>query len=193
MARLLKCSIALGASPLVIGTFIYFTWRLTRWPWLEIMGLASILIGIGAFLGGAVCLIVHLKSESHNARTSPIKALLVGGLLIANFPLAVFYTTSAYDISTRYTIRVHNESNDPIESFVILGPGIKTEMGPISSGHKAVRHYYPTTDGSLRFAARQNGLSFDGELEGYVTRSWDGDKTVRIRENGSIEIKDNLH
>lgn len=193
MARLLKCSIALGVSPLVIGTLIYFTWRLTRWPWLEIMGLASILIGIGAFLGGAVCLIFHLKSESRNARTSPIKALLVGGLLIANFPLAVFYTTSAYDISTRYTIRVHNESNDSIESFVILGPGIKTEMGPISSGHKAVRHYYPTTDGSLRFAARQNGLSFDGELEGYVTRSWAGDKTVRVRENGSIEIKDNLH
>jgi hypothetical protein len=192
MARLLKCSIALGASPLVIGTLIYFTWRLTRWPWLEMMGLASILIGIGAFLGGAVCLIVHLKSEPRTAHNSPIKALLVGGLLISNFPLAVFYTTSAYDISTRYTIRVHNESNDPIQSFVILGPGIETEMGPISSGHKAVRHCYPTTDGSLRFTARHHGLRLDGELEGYVTRNWNGDKTVRIRDDGSIEIKDNL-
>ncbi len=193
MTRLLKCSIALGASPLIIGTLIYFTWRLTRWDWLEMMGLMTILIGIIAFLGGAICLILHLKRESRTARTSPLNALLVGGLLIANFPVAAFYASSAIDISTRYTVRVYNDSNHPIESFMILGPGVQTEIGPIPSGQKVVRHYYPTTDGYLRFTARQQKQNFDGELEGYVTGSSEGDKTVRIREKGSFEIKDNLN
>ncbi len=193
MSRLLKCSIALGTSPLIIGTFIYSTWRLTRWQWLEMMGLMTILIGLIAFLSGAVCLTLHLKRESRTGRTSPLNALLVGGLLIANFPAAIFYTSSAIDISTRYTIRVYNDSDHQIESFMILGPGIETEIGPIPSGKKVVRHYYPTTDGYLRFTVRQHGLSFEGELEGYVTGGSEGDKTVRIREKGSFEIKDNLN
>jgi hypothetical protein len=192
MSRLLKCSIALGASPLIIGTVIYSTWRLTRWQWLEMMGLMTILIGLIAFLSGAVCLILHLKSESRTGRTSPLNALLVAGLLIANFPAAIFYTSSAIDISTRYTIRVYNDSDHQIESFMILGPGIETEIGPISSGKKAIQHNHPTTDGSLRFSARQHGLTFDGELEGYVTVGLGGDKTVRIKEKGSFEITNNL-
>ncbi|MFN4874567.1 MAG: hypothetical protein ACK5JP_12215 [Akkermansiaceae bacterium] len=191
MSRLLKCSIALGASPLIIGTLIYFAWRLTRWRWLEMMGLMTILIGLIVFLVGAVCLILHLKSESRTGRTSPLNALLVGGLLFANFPLAAVYTASAIDISTRFTVRVYNDSYLPIESFVILGPGIQTEIGPIAPGKKAVQHNYPTTDGSLRFTAQQQKINFEGELEGYVTNGIGGDKTVRIKENGYL-IKDNL-
>ncbi len=192
MSRLLKCSIALGASPLIIGTLIYSTWRLSRWQWLEMMGLMTILIGLVAFLGGAVCLILHLKHYSKATQNSPINSLLVGALLIANFPAAIFYISSAIDISTRYTVRVYNDSDHPIESFMILGPGIETEIGPISSGQKAIQHNHPTTDGSLRFSARQHGLNFDGELEGYVTGGLGGDKTVRIKENGSFEITNNL-
>jgi vacuolar-type H+-ATPase subunit I/STV1 len=188
MSRLLKCSIALGASPLIIGTLIYFTWRLTRWHWLEMMGLMTILIGIIVFLAGAVCLILHLKSESRTGRTSPLNALVVGGLLFANFPLAAVYIASAIDISTRFTVRVYNESDHPIESFIILGPGIQTEIGPIPSGKKAIQHNYPTTDGSLRFTARHQQLNYDGELEGYVCNGWDGDKTVRVSGKGTYEI-----
>jgi hypothetical protein len=192
MNRLLKCSIALGASPLIIGTLIYFTWRLTRWHWLGMMGLMTILIGFIVFLAAAVCLILHLKSESRTGRASPLKALLVGGLLFANFPLAAVYSASAIDISTRFTVRVYNESDHTIESFVILGPGIQTEIGPIHSGKKAIQHNYPNSDGSLRFTARHQQLNYDGELEGYVCNGWDGDKTVRVSGNGKFIVTDNL-
>jgi hypothetical protein len=156
------------------------------------MGLMTILIGVVAFLGGAVCLILHLKQYSKATQSSPLNSLLVGALLIANFPAAAFYISSAIDISTRYTVRVYNDSNHTIESFKILGPGIETEIGPISSGLKVIQHSHPTTDGSLRFTARQHGLNFDGELEGYVTGGLGGDKTVRIKEKGSYNITDNL-
>ncbi len=192
MSRLLKSAVAFGASPLIIGSLVYFTWRLTRWNWLEMVGLMTILIGVVAFLGGAVCLILHLKRESRAARTSPLSALMVGGLLIANFPVAAFYLSSVIDISTRYTVRVHNDSEHPIESFMILGPGIQTEIGPIPSGKNVVQHNHPTSDGSLRFTARQHELNFDGELEGYVCNGLGGDKTVRIKEKGNFLIKNNL-
>lgn len=192
MNRLLKCSIALGASPLIIGTLIYCAWRLTRWDWLEMMGIMTILIGIIAFLGGAVCLILHLKREARSTRSSPMNALLVGGLLIANFPVAIFYAHSAIDISTRFTVRVYNDSNYSIDSFIILGPGVETEIGPIPSGHKAIQHNHITTDGSLSFTARQQEVSFNGELESYVSINHEGDMTVRISKKGSCQLKDNL-
>jgi hypothetical protein len=196
MSRLLKSSIALGASPLIIGTLIYFTWRLTRWSWLEMMGLATLLIGIVAFFAGMICLILHLKHQSKSNQTAQrtliIRTLLVGGLLIVNFPVAAIYASSAIDISTRYTVRVYNDSFHAIESFVILGPNIQTEMGPIPAGKKAVQHNYPKGDGCLRFTARQGQVCFDGELEGYVTGNSSGDKNVRVSSKGIYKIKDNL-
>lgn len=192
MNRLLRCSIALGACPIIIGTLIYFTWRLTRWQWLEMMGLMTILIGIMAFFAGAFCLILHLKHESRAAQSSPFNALLVGGLLIANFPAAVFYTTSAIDISTRYILRVNNDSDHPIESFMILGPGIKTELGPIPVGGNAKHHFYPNAPGRLTFTARQMNTDFHGDLEGYVHKGAEGDKSVTIHGIGNYQITDNL-
>lgn len=193
MRHLLKCAIALGASPLIIGTLIYFAWRLARWNWLALMGLMTILIGIFCFIAGALCLIIHLKREARASRFSPMNALLVGGLLIANFPVAILYAYSAIDISTRYTVRVYNDSNHTIDSFIILGPGVETELGPILSGQKAIQHNHITTDGSLSFTAKQQDVSFNSELEGYVSINHEGDMTVRIKEKGSFEIKDNLN
>lgn len=196
MSRLLKSAIALGASPLIIGTLIYFTWRITRWSWLEMMGLATLLIGIVAFFGGMICLTLHLKRQTKFNQTAQrsliIQTLWVGGLLIVNFPVAAIYASSAIDILTRYTVRVYNDSSQAIESFVILGPNIQTEIGPIPAGKKAVQHNYPKGDGCLRFTARQGQSCFDGELEGYVTGNSSGDKTVRVSSKGIYKIKDNL-
>ncbi len=197
MSQLLRSAISLGASPLIIGSLVYFLWRLTRWSFLEMMGLMTLLIGFIAFLGGAVCLIAYLKHETRN-RTTPqrsliVRALIVGGLLIANFPMAAFYTSSAIDISTRYTVRVYNESNLPIESFIISGPGIEHEFGPIPVRKNALYHFYPNASGTLEFAGRQEKINFHGELEGYVHKGAEGDKTVKVSGKGLYEITDNLH
>ncbi|MES2981786.1 MAG: hypothetical protein V4727_05675 [Verrucomicrobiota bacterium] len=194
MTRLLKCSIALGASPLIIGTLVYFTWRLTRWQWLEMMGVMTVLIGFIVFLAGAVCLILHLKHESRARRTSPLNALLVGGLLIANFPLAAFYTSSAIEISKRYTVRVYNDSDHTIESFILEAPGVNTDLGPIPPKIHTKHQMHFTDEGSLKFTARQQELKFGDELEWYVSRSSKGrDKTIKVNGKGTYKIINNLH
>jgi len=195
MPRLLKLAVVLGAVPLLVGTLIYGTWRFTRWHWLETAGLFTIPIGVVAFIIGTVALLRHLWRESRVQRTtrSPLwlQAALVGGLLLANFPAAAFFTLSAIDVSTRYTVRVFNDSDRPIDSLVVTGPGVRVELGPIAPGQHTRRHIYFRGDGTLDFSARQQELQFSGQLEGYVTSDWGGDKSIRVRQRGVYEIQPN--
>ena len=195
MPRDLKSAAVLGAVPLLVGTLIYGTWRLSRWHWLETAGLFTIPIGFAAFVAGTVALLRYLWRESRVQRTTGgslwLQGLLVGGLLLANFPAAAFFTLSAIDVSTRYTVRVHNASDRPIESLVVTGPGVRVELGPIAPGQRTRRHIHFRGDGPLDFSARQQELQFGGQLEGYVTHGWGGDKSIRIRQRGVYEIQSN--
>jgi hypothetical protein len=101
MPPLLRSATAFGASPLIIGTLVYLLWRITHWNGIALMGLVTILIGILCFIAGTTCLILHLKRNAQAAQRSPLSSVLVGLLLISNFPAAYFYTASAIDISTR--------------------------------------------------------------------------------------------
>jgi hypothetical protein len=114
---------------------------------------------------------------------------MAGGLLLANFPAAAFYADSAIEILSRYTVRVHNDSNRPIESLVVTGPSVRVEMGPVSPSQYAVRHLQVRGDGRLDFSARQQELQFGGQLEGYVTHGSPGETIIRVRRRGSYEIQ----
>ena len=193
--RLLKLAVVFGAVPLLVGSLIYGTWRFTHWHWLEAAGLFTIPIGFVAFVVGTVALVRHLLRESRLERTtrSPLwlQGVLVGGLLLVNFPAAAFFTLSAIDVSTRYTVRVHNDSDRPIESLVVTGPGVRLELGPIAPGQHTRRHIHFSGDGTLGFSARQQELQFGGQLEGYVTGGMGGDKSIRVRQRGVYEIQPN--
>ena len=193
MSLLLKSAIALGAAPLLVGTLIYTTWRFTRWRWLEMAGIMTIPVGFAAFLAGTTALAVHLWCESrseHPARRSLwLQGTLAGGLLLANVPAAAFYALSAVEISTRYTVRVHNDSDGPIESLVVTGPGVRVQFGPIPRGQHAVQHVDFRGDGTLEFSARQQDLQFGGNVDGYVTSGLPGDTTIHVKRKGVYEIR----
>jgi hypothetical protein len=121
-----------------------------------------------------------------------LQGAIVGGLLLANFPAAAFFTLSAIDVSTRYTVRVFNDSDRPIESLVVSGPGVRVELGPIAPGQRTRRHIHFHGDGTLDFSARQQELRLSGQLEGYVTSSMGGDKSIRVRESGVYEIQSHV-
>lgn len=180
---------------MLVGTLIYATWRVTRWHWLETAGLFTIPIGFAAFIVGAVALWRHLWRESRvqctTSRPLWLQGVLVGGLLLANFPAAAFFTLSAIDVSTRYTVRVLNDSDRPIESLVVTGPGIRVELGPIAPGQRTRQHIHFRGDGALDFSARQQELQFSGQLEGYVTSGLGGYKSIRIKQKGVYEIQPN--
>ena len=191
--RQLKSAVVFGAIPLLAGSLIYCAWRFTRWHWLETAGLLTILIGFIAFVVGSVALVRHLLHEVRVERTtrSPLwlQGVLVGGLLLINFPAAAFFTHSAIAVSTRYTIRVYNDSDQPIESLVVTGPGVHLELGPINPGQRTRRHIYFRGDGALEFLARQQELMFSGQLEGYVTSGLGGDRSIRVRQRGVYEMQ----
>jgi hypothetical protein len=195
MTRLLKSAVVLGAAPLLLGTLIYGTWRFARWQWLETAGLILLPIGFVAFVMGTVALVRHLLGEFQEEGTPRnslwLQAFLVGGLLLANFPAATFFTLSAIDVSTRYTVRVHNDTDQPIGSLVVTGPGVRIELGPVPPGQHTRRHLHFRGDGPLAFSAQQQELQFGGQLEGYVTGGLGGDKSIRVKQGGVYEIQSN--
>lgn len=195
MPRLLKFAALLGASPLLVGSLIYGVWRVTRWHWLETAGLLTILLGSGAFVAGVIALVWHVLREGKDGRTARSRlwpeGVLVGGLLLANFPAAFFFILSAIDVSTRYTLRVHNDSDRPIESLVVTGPGVRLEFGPIAPGRDLRWLLHFAGEGPLDFSARQSGFQFGGQLEGYVTTGSGGKKSIRVRRGGAVEIQPN--
>lgn len=192
MPRLLKSAIVLGASPLLVGTLIYVMWRYTQWEWLEAAGGLTILVGLVAFYRGASALCRHLWFESRaqliSSRTLFLQAVVVGSLLLANFPVAGYFALSAVAVSMQYTVRVYNKSDQTIDSFIVTGPGVRIELGPIASGQYTRRDILIQTDGTLEFTARQQELEFKGELEGYITGGMGGFKDIRVKQGGVYEI-----
>jgi hypothetical protein len=172
MPRALHTAILCGATPLLLGSLIDTTWRFTRWPWLETAGLFLIAAGIILVTTGAAFLVRHVWREFRAARTLRPKnwfhAVMVGVLLLANFPAAAIFTLSAIHVVTRYTVRVLNESGSAIDRFVVTGPGVRVDLGPIAPGHKVEHHLGFSGDGSLDFTARQGQSDLRGVLEGYV-------------------------
>jgi len=141
MPRLIEAAILCGAVPLLAGTLIYVTWRFTRSDALMSAGMITIAVGLLAFVGGAVCLLRqpwHADGDRAARRRLRFQGIFALALLLINFPAAAFYTLSAIDVETRYTVCVHNGSDRPIESLVVTGPGVRVELGPIGPGRRVI-------------------------------------------------------
>ena len=181
-----------GAIPLLLGTSVYFAWRLTQWDWLIDAGLIIIYAGTAAVFVGLICLFMHLRRESLKYHSLPssgkLQGALVAGLLIVNFPAGALFTFSAISIYSRYTVEVVNQSGKPIDSFLISGGGVYEELGVIPAGKMAKWHFYVQTAGSLIFSARQQSMEFGGQIEGYVSEHMRGHKTISIKPEGAFEI-----
>lgn len=193
--QLQTLAIILGAAPLLTGTIIYGAWRTTRWDWLIVAGLLTIVAGIAAFFAGMFSLAAHLRDEWKFGRTPAgrlgLQGMLIGSLLLLNFPAAAFFTISAVEVMERYTVSVHNECDIPIESLVVSAPGVDVELGPIAPGQRVQHHFHVQSDGALTFNARQQGIQFGGVVEGYVTNGVGGIKSIRVIKNGQFEIQSN--
>lgn len=189
MPRLLNITFVCGAIPLLIGIAIYVSWYFTRAEWLMIAGLVNIGAGLVMFLVGVVCLSMRstrMRTDDPTVRRRlSVSRKLAWTLLVANFPAAILITLAAVNAMTRYSVTVINQGTKPIESFILTGPGVSVQLGPISPKEEKTRHLHFKGDGVLDFDCRQEGKQFNGQLEGYVTGSMGCVKTVRIT-NGAV-------
>ena len=103
-----------------------------------------------------------------------------GCLLLVNFPAAIFYVYSADDVLTRTTVDVINDSPSAIESFVLEGPGVQQEVGPLAAGQQIRRHLHFRGSGTLSFVAKEQGIEFRGVIEGYVCYDVGRQATMRV-------------
>lgn len=188
----LKLATACALIPLILGTGIYIAWRITRWDWLALAGYFLILVGLAFFALGTVLLVLYWRKNSrHEPKMGSrplLKISLVSGLLLVNFPAAGFYAWSALDLKTRYTVQVTNKSKEPIDSFVLTGPGVKVELGPIASADHTIQHFHVAGEGPLNFKAVQGGLEIMGQIDGYVATNLGGNATVRILPGGQYNV-----
>ncbi len=193
MPRLIKIAIACGAMPLIAGTAIYFLWRLTRWEFLERLGMFNIFIGLALFAIGVGCVIRQSNDEmstpnTNNGNTGQ-RNLLVVTLLLANFPAAIIYGLSAIEVMTRYTVCITNESPTAIEKLVLVGPNSEWSIGVVPAGARVQRELSFGGEGSLSFTAEHEGESIQGEVDGYVTGGLGGDTTLRLLPNGKFDVR----
>jgi hypothetical protein len=185
LQRPLVVAIACGAIPLTMGVIIYLLWRLTWWDWLAAVGIANIGIGLVFVFIGSINLLLSFVNPASRKRRGEV---LTAFLLIANFPAAALCVYSAQEVRTRYTVEVFNETNLPISSFVLIGPGVAIELGPIGPGEHAQRHLHFKGVGELGFAAKQR-TEFAGTIDGYVCDLPDH-KLIHVRGPQSWSIED---
>jgi hypothetical protein len=192
MSWFLKLAVLLGGAPLFCGTLVYCAWRFTRWQWLETAGLITIAAGVVAFVAGVILLLIHLWRESRVIRVNRTslwpQAILVGGLLASNFPVAAFYVLSAISVATRYSVSLYNDTNEPIHNVVVTGPGVHFEISAIAPRYRVQRHFHFHGDGSLTLVVHQNGKQISSTLEEHVTGGIGGSREVIIKEAGKIEV-----
>lgn len=190
MPRLIKIAIACGAIPLIAGTAIYFTWRLTQWDLMMLLGMFNIFVGLALFVVGIGCLIYQNHRESC-AGTSIAKRqnAFVAALLLANFPAAGVYGLSAIDVMSRFTVRIVNDSGDSIDSIEVQGIGFEKEVGRMQAGDHTRLYIRSFGEGGAEFTARQRGRDIQGELHGYVTGG--EDITLRLLPDGKFEVRNN--
>jgi hypothetical protein len=160
---------------------------------LEGAGLLNILGGLVLFGIGCTCLVTYMSREEKISRVRwiplQLQSFLVGALLFLNFPLAIIYVSWSIDLMGQYLIRVVNESEATVESFVLKGPGVEVELGPLPPRTAKRRYLDFTGDGTLSFTARQGQLQFDGEVEGYVTGGFGSEATVHVQPAGQFVVQ----
>ena len=148
--------------------------------------------GLVCFLGGVICLLGHWRQRALWIRQprARLQAVLAAGLLLANVPMAVAYMAVVLRIVSRYTLQVANQSHAPIDSLTVSAPGIgRVELGPVASGQEIMRHFHFSSDGRLVFSGRQQGRSFEGELERSVVEGFGGRKSIRVATDGTWHIE----
>jgi len=186
MSRLLRCVIACGAIPLAVGTLIYALWLATRWDGLTVAGFFWIPIGFAVILVGLIALLWHFTEQMARRELTWARfgnVVLTAALLLINFPTAAFFVFSARDISSKYTLKVVNNSDRVIESFVASAPGVNIEFGSMSPGHSMQRSMHFSTEGELTFTARDHDGELTGVIEGYVTNGLGNRLTIMHLRN----------
>ena len=189
--RWLKVPLILGAAPLITGISLFLLWVFTEWRWLPIAGMFVICAGFASVVSGLVYLGAGILKRIRSGtwlRVSIGPAVLVGAVLISNFPVCYGLFWAGVHIATTYTVVVRNHASTPIEKAALNGGGVSLQIGQIKAGATITSKSHITQDGTLIFSAEQNGSQIGVLVDSYVTNSSGGHKEIDVSADGSISV-----
>ena len=186
----LRIAIICAATPLIAGFLIFGAWLLTGWGLWYAAGLVTIVVGLLLFGAGLSALIVHsvrgLRDGRGNRRRVLCESLLVTLLLLSHFPAAAYIVSVLSWIEFSYLVSVVNTSGVAVDSFVLTGPGMRVELGPIPPGGRVHHDCRFRGDGALGFTMSQRGaMQTVEEIDGYVTGGLNGDVQITVTAPGT--------
>ena len=192
-SRLLHVALVFALTPLATGFAVFVPWCIFRSDWLMFAGLITIVLGLGAFFAGVLCLIAYLQ-ESARDRTVPFRSVLAksvvcGALLLANFPACAGILWAVDYIMSAQVIVVVNKTEATLESFELLGPGFEGEFGPIPPG--AVRTCVVHVSGKrgLMYWFTSGSEKFEAAADAYVSPSLGSKYFLTVEPHGQVKIE----
>jgi signal transduction histidine kinase len=188
--RLLQAAYLLSAIPLLVGTWIFFTWLITRQEWLQVAGFITICLGLVAVFSAFICLKMHNDLQwddaPEKARRIRRNTWFVRTLMVSNFVLALVYMEAAFHAGSGYKVVIINETAKTIDRLTLNSPGRQLELGALAPGQQISQTFsrfrYPT----YTFAASQGYKQILGRVTGEAGRC----DIVYLKADGTYETRD---
>jgi hypothetical protein len=192
MNRAFRVALFCGALPLLVGISIFLLWLITRWDWLMMAGIFTLYGGVAIFFVGAIALArfcwLAFRTPELPRRRLWLSILGCAALLLSNFAVAGGITASVIAIETRYTVVVHNTSQQPLSGVRVFGGGCEADFGTIPPDSIVRRSFWIQHDGVLEFRAVRGTTTHTKTIDSYVTNSMGGHTTVTINPEGTISV-----
>jgi hypothetical protein len=181
-----------GAAPLLLGTAIFVVWLVARWDWLMIAGAVVLYGGLAIFATGVIALALSCWMGFHTPgiQRPRVWMLTLGcaGLLLANFPVAGGIIWTAITIATRYTVVVHNTSEQRLEGVWVFGGGCDASYGTLLPGATARHSFWIRGKGTLTFRASSGEGTLERTIDEYVTTNSGGHVTVTVHPDRTLSV-----
>jgi hypothetical protein len=195
MNRWYRIALISGTLPLLVGVSIFTVWIFTRWDWLIGAGILTLYGGVVIFCVGAVALArfswLAFGIPELPRRRLWIATVACAALLLSNFVVAGCIIPTVMLIEARYTVIIHNASEQPLSGVRVFGGGCEIEYGTIPPDGVARRSFWIQHDGELQFRARSGSMTYIHTIDGYVTNNMGGKVTITVNADNTISVVDN--
>ena len=163
-----------AAAPLVLGVLTLVLYLLTDAHLFTIAGLFVVLLGLGSVLIAGLLVVIYWWSARRCERSVRQavrrRSILVLFLIATNFPAAFVCSQIGFSRMMSHRFTILNDGREPIRSFVLIGPGVRSDVGPIAPGDTVHARFRTTSDGPLTFElTAHDGSQTSGTLDEYVS------------------------
>jgi len=191
MNRAYGIALICGALPLIVGVSTWLNWLITRWSGCIVIGIFTLLGGVVLFVVGTIALACYgwltYRSKALSRRRFWFSLLGCAGLLLVNFPVAYGVVVSVIWLDSRYTVIVHNASDQPLEGVRVLGAVPEVWFGTVPPGSIVQRTFLMIGDGEIEFHAVSRAIKYSKTIDD--CHLWSkGDPTVTFESGGKISV-----